>query len=50
VTGAHADALELDPRAHLFTTISGNPALLFSDIGSGTILRASPGDVTPIRD
>jgi hypothetical protein len=41
---------EFSPRGLLFTPISGSPALLFSDIATGRILKASPDDVTPIRD
>ena len=36
------------PRGLLFTTISGNPSLLFSDISTGRILSAGPGDVVPV--
>lgn len=34
-------------RGLLFTTISGQPALLFSNTRDGTILKAGPGDVVP---
>jgi hypothetical protein len=36
------------PRGLLFTTISGNPSLLFSDTSTGRILRAGPGDVVAV--
>ena len=38
------------PRGLLFTTISGEPTLLFSDISAGQILRAGPRDVVPVHD
>jgi len=34
-------------RGLLFTTISGQPTLLFSNIRNGTILKAGPGDIVP---
>lgn len=37
------------PRGLLFTTIGGEPSLLFSDISTGQILRAEPGDVVPVH-
>ncbi|HEY3207972.1 MAG TPA: hypothetical protein VGJ58_13550 [Gaiellaceae bacterium] len=36
------------PRGLLFTTLSSGPSLLFSDISTGRILRAGPGDVAPV--
>jgi hypothetical protein len=36
-----------NPRGLLFTTISGNPALLFSDTLNGAIQIAGPGDIVP---
>jgi hypothetical protein len=36
-----------NPRGLLFTTISGNPALLFSDTRNGAIQKAGPGDIVP---
>lgn len=32
-----------------FTTISGQPTLLFSNTRNGTILKAGPGDIVPAR-
>jgi hypothetical protein len=34
-------------RGLLFTTMSGQPTLLFSNIQNGTILQAGPGDIVP---
>jgi len=34
-------------RGLLFTTISGQPTLLFSNTRNGTILQAGPGDIDP---
>ena len=34
-------------EGELFTTISGQPTLLFSNTRNGTILQAGPGDVVP---
>ena len=36
-----------NPRGLLFTTVSGNPSLLFSNTRSGQLLKAGPGDVVP---
>ena len=36
-----------NPRGLLFTTISGNPVLLFSDTSIGAIQRAGPEDIVP---
>jgi hypothetical protein len=36
-----------NPRGLLFTTISGNPVLLFSDTKNGAIQKAGPGDIVP---
>jgi hypothetical protein len=36
-----------NPRGLLFTTISGNPTLLFSDTLNGAIQKAGPGDIVP---
>jgi hypothetical protein len=36
-----------NPRGLLFTTLSGNPSLLFSDTSTGVIRRAGPGDIIP---
>lgn len=37
-----------NPRGLLFTTIAGNPSLLFSNTAVGNILRTGPGDVVPV--
>jgi hypothetical protein len=37
------------PRGLLFTTLSGRPTLLFSDISTGRILKAGPGDIVPVH-
>jgi hypothetical protein len=37
------------PRGLLFTTLSGSPTLLFSDISTGRILKARPGDIVPVH-
>jgi hypothetical protein len=37
------------PRGLLFTTLSGSPSLLFSDISTGKILKAGPGDIVPVH-
>jgi hypothetical protein len=37
------------PRGLLFTTLSGSPSLLFSDISTGEILKAGPGDIVPVH-
>jgi hypothetical protein len=34
-------------RGLLFTTISGQPTLLFSNIRDGSILKVGPGDIAP---
>src|SRR5206468_1119810 len=34
-------------RGLLFTTMSGQPTLLFSNTRNGTILKAGPGDIVP---
>jgi hypothetical protein len=39
-----------NPRGLLFTTISGAPALLFSDTRNSVIQRAGPGDVVAVPD
>jgi hypothetical protein len=36
-----------NPRGLLFTTLAGNPSLLFSDVSTDAILRAGPGDIVP---
>jgi hypothetical protein len=36
-----------NPRGLLFTTLAGNPSLLFSDVSIGVIRRAGPGDIVP---
>jgi hypothetical protein len=36
-----------NPRGLLFTTMSGEPTLLFSNTRNGSILKAGPGDVVP---
>jgi hypothetical protein len=36
-----------NPRGLLFTTLSGNPSLLFSDTSTGVIRRAGTGDIVP---
>lgn len=36
------------PRGLLFTTMSGNPSLLFSDVGTGQLLKAGRGDVVEV--
>jgi hypothetical protein len=36
-----------NPRGLLFTTISGKPALLFSDTRNGAVQQAGPGDIVP---
>jgi hypothetical protein len=41
ITGA------FNARGLLFTTISGQPTLLFSNTLNGTILEAGPGDIVP---
>jgi hypothetical protein len=41
ITGA------FNPRGLLFTTISGQPTLLFSNTRNGTILKVGPGDIVP---
>jgi hypothetical protein len=38
---------QFNARGLLFTTISGQPTLLFSNTRSGTILKAGPGDIVP---
>lgn len=37
-----------NPRGLLFTTIAGNPRLLFSNTRVGNMLIAGPGDVVPV--
>ena len=37
------------PRGLLFTTLSGSPSLLFSDISTGKILKARSGDIVPVH-
>jgi hypothetical protein len=39
---------EFSPRGLLFTAISGNASLLFSDVATGSILRAGPEDVVAV--
>jgi hypothetical protein len=39
-----------NPRGLLFTTMSGAPALLFSDTRNSVIQRAGPGDVVAVPD
>jgi hypothetical protein len=34
-----------NPRGMLFTTLSGDPALLFSDTSTGVVRRAGPADI-----
>jgi hypothetical protein len=36
-----------NPRGLRFTTLAGNPSLLFSDVSIGVIRRAGPGDIVP---
>jgi hypothetical protein len=36
-----------NPRGLLFTTMSGQPSLLFTNTRNGTILKAGPGDIVP---
>jgi hypothetical protein len=36
-----------NPRGLLFTTLSGDPSLLFSDTSTGVIRRAGPADIVP---
>jgi hypothetical protein len=38
---------QFNARGLLFTTISGQPTLLFSNTRTGTILKAGPGDIVP---
>jgi hypothetical protein len=41
---------QFNPRGLLFTTISGDATLLFSDTSQGTVRRAGPGDVVAVRE
>jgi len=41
---------QFNPRGLLFTTISGDTTLLFSDTSQGTVRRAGPGDVVAVRE
>jgi hypothetical protein len=36
-----------NPRGLLFTTLAGNPSLLFSDVSTDVVRRAGPGDIVP---
>ena len=36
-----------NPRGLLFTTLSGEPSLLFSDTSTGVVRRAGPADIVP---
>jgi hypothetical protein len=41
---------QFNPRGLLFTTISGDATLLFSDTSLGTVRRAGPEDVVAVRE
>ena len=38
---------DFNPRGLTFTTMSGQPTLLFSNTLNGDILKAGPGDIVP---